>query len=153
MGKKVIKKTYKDTYAAGFKERIEENRFMIRIDLVSMKVLEDIDLLGKHSEIYFKMGGFLHKRRFPDKGVFKLEKNESYVPKEPLNLYTWIVEGDPGKKIEVPFKVFDRDRLRPDQKLISTKLDITLGQGGDYVAFQQNKIKLKLYISANKISY
>ncbi|RLG15079.1 hypothetical protein DRN69_03590, partial [Candidatus Pacearchaeota archaeon] len=68
MGRKTIKKTYKDTYARGQVDKSEfQGRYFIKIELVSLKVLEDKDMLGNESEFYFKVGKWLHKHRIPQK--------------------------------------------------------------------------------------
>ena len=47
MGRRVVKKVYRDTYARGQRDTKEfKDRFFARIELISIKVLEDRDLLG-----------------------------------------------------------------------------------------------------------
>lgn len=151
MGRKVVKKVYRDTYAIGQRDTKEfKDRFMVKIELISMKVLEDRDLLGNESELYFRVGlrpSYSH--RVPNKGTINMEKNEVFKPPEGLTLYIEFVTAPEGGVIEVPFHLFERDPGKNDDKIVDYQLAVPLGSS-DYKVITQNAVKVKLKISGLK---
>ncbi|UJG42950.1 MAG: hypothetical protein K9W46_11300 [Candidatus Heimdallarchaeum endolithica] len=153
MGRKTIKRTYKDTYARGQVDKSEfQGRYFIKIELVSLKVLEDKDMLGNESEFYFKVGKRLHKHRIPQKGTINLEKNEVFQPTDGLTLYTQFIHKPERGTIMVPFHLRERDPLKVDDHIIRTKLSIPLGSS-DYIVLVEKSVKIKLKISALETRY
>ncbi|MHA1302379.1 MAG: hypothetical protein ACTSQE_02695 [Candidatus Heimdallarchaeaceae archaeon] len=154
MGRKVIKKTYKDTYARGQKDKSEfKGRYFITIELVSLKVLEDRDLFGNESELYFKVGHIPnHRHRVPQKGTINLEKNEVFKPAEGLTLYTEFKHSPEGGTVTIPFDLYERDPIKDDDHIINTKISIPLGSS-DYLVLTEKSVKIKLKISALETRY
>jgi len=147
MGRRVVKRVYHSTYARGQRDKEEfGDRYMIKIELISIKVLEDRDLLGNESELYFRVGKYpSYRHRVPQKGTINLEKNEVFKPSEPITLYLEFVESKSGGIVEVPFDVYERDPLKKDDHLINHKLSIPLNSSNFQVITQKGlKIKIKL---------
>ena len=154
MGRRVVKKVYRNTYARGQRDAKEfDNRFIVKIELISMKVLEDRDLLGNESEMYFRVGRRpAFSGRIPNRGTINMEKNEIYQPPEGITLYTEFVTMPQGGIIGVPFHVFERDPGKNDDEIINIELSIPLGSS-DYKVITQNSIKIKLKLSGLKTRY
>lgn len=155
MGRRTIKKTYKNTSAKGDRTAIEGNRFFVRIELVSIKMLEEADKLGRTSEIYFKVGGkglLRVKQRVPVKGTIYLDRNEVFKPTDGLTLYADFVEDKDGGTVEVPLKIYDQDAVK-DDLLMSTQIGISLGQGKEYLSFDEGGVKIKVSAAANRTRY
>ncbi len=152
MGRKRVVKTYTDTSAKGDRTPIEGWRYFVHISLVSIKVEEETDHIGRTSEIYIEMGSRLRSKRTPDHGEIEIDRNEVFKPSDGLSLYSEFIEKKDGGSIEVPFRVYDKD-LGKDDKLIDVKLTIKLGQGKEYESFGGNGVKAKLAISANRTRF
>lgn len=154
MGRRVVKKVYKNTYARGQTDSKEfKDRYQIIIELVSLKVLEDRDLLGNESEIYFRVGQRPnYSARIPNRGTMNLEKNEVYQPLDGLTLYTEFREAPEGGVVQVPFHVFERDPGKNDDIIIDNDLAVPLGSS-DYKVITQNSVKVKLKLSGLKTRY
>ena len=151
MGRKVVKRTYKDTRAKGEKRYIEGNRYMVRIDLVSIKPVEKQDL-GLTAEFYFKVGTMRHRVRTPAKGTINLKLNEVFKPQDPITLYLMMIEKKGGGVIEIPFHMYERDVGRDDE-IVETKLSVNLGQSGEYEFFEERGVRVKIKISANRTNW
>ncbi|MHA2275422.1 MAG: hypothetical protein ACXAC2_06635 [Candidatus Kariarchaeaceae archaeon] len=149
MARKRIVKTYKDTKAKGDRTVIEGHRYFVRVDLVSLKVEKEADGVGASSEIYIEMGGRVVKNRSPNGGTWNIERNEVFKPTGNITLYSEMKEKKKGGTLELPFKVFDQDKLK-DDKLVDTKLSVQLGQSKDYLSFTENGIKVKVSVAANR---
>lgn len=150
MTRKRIVKTYSDTRAKGERTRIEGNRFFVEVKLVSVKVEEEADSLGRTSELYFECGKTkLFDNRTPNNGTINVDRNEVFKPQGGLTLYCEFKEKKGGETLEIPFRVYDQD-VGKDDKLINTKLSIQLGQGKEYLSFDENGTKVKISISANR---
>ncbi|MBY8999500.1 MAG: hypothetical protein KGD64_01160 [Candidatus Heimdallarchaeota archaeon] len=151
MGRRVVKKVYRDTYARGQTDSKEfDDRFIVKLELISMKILEDRDLLGNESELYFRVGRRpAFSGRIPNRGTINMEKNEIFKPLEGLTLYTEFVTMPQGGIISVPFHLFERDPVKNDDEIINIELSIPLGSS-DYKIITQNSIKLKLKLSGLK---
>ncbi|MBA7511934.1 hypothetical protein ES705_03933 [subsurface metagenome] len=154
MGRRVVKKVYRDTYAAGQRDTKEfGDRYMVRIELISLKVLEDRDLFGNESELYFRVGRRPRSsHRVPQKGTINIEKNEVFKPQEGLSLYTEFKKAPKGGLIEVPFHLFERDPGKNDDCIIDHELSIPLGSS-DYKIITQNSVKIKLKLSGIRTRY
>jgi len=154
MGRRVVKKVYKDTYARGQRDTKEfEDRYQIKIELVSLKVLEDRDLLGNESELYFRVGKRPnYSGRIPNRGTINLEKNEIYQPPDGITLYTEFRDAPKGGVVQVPFHLFERDPAKNDDILIDHELAVPLGSS-DYKVINQNSVKVKLKLSALQSRY
>ena len=148
MGRRVVKKVYRDTYARGAIDTKEfQDRFFVKIELISVKVLEDRDLLGNESELYFRVGRRpAFSGRIPNRGTINMEKNEMFKPPEGLSLYSEFVEMKQGGVIEVPFHVFERDPGKNDDEIVNIDLSIPLGSS-DYKIITQNSVKIKIKLS------
>ncbi len=154
MGRRVVKKVYKDTYARGQRDTKEfKDRFQVKVELISIKVLEDRDLFGNESELYFRVGKRPnYSTRIPNRGTMNLEKNEIYQPLNGLTLYTEFRDAPKGGAVQVPFHVFERDPGKNDDIIIDHELSVPLGSS-DYKVITQNSIKVKLKLSALRTRY
>ncbi len=154
MGRRVVKKVYRNTYARGQRDTKEfGDRYLVKVELISMKVLEDRDLLGNESELYFRVGKRPHySSRIPNRGTIKMEKNETFKPPEGLTLYSEFREAPEGGIVEVPFHVFERDPGKNDDEIVDKKISIPLGSS-DYEVLQINKVKVKLKLSGLRTRY
>ncbi|MHA1686571.1 MAG: hypothetical protein ACTSYD_09230 [Candidatus Heimdallarchaeaceae archaeon] len=154
MGRRVIKKTYKSTYARGQRDTSEfGDRYFVKIELVSIKVLEDKDLVGNESEFYFRVGKYPNYRhRVPQRGTINIEKNETFQITEPLTLYSEFSAHDSGGVIEIPFDMYERDPLKKDDHIINTRITIPLGSS-NYQVITEKNVKIKIKISALKTRY
>ncbi|RMG43240.1 MAG: hypothetical protein D6732_00275 [Methanobacteriota archaeon] len=153
MSKRRIVKTYSNTRAKGERYDIEGNRYFVKVELVSIKMLEEADALGRTSEIYLECGkSKMISKRFPTKGEIHLDRNEVFKPRGRITLYTEVAESDKGGSIEIPFKVKDKD-FGKDETLIDTTLSVTLGQTQEFLAFEENGVKVKISIAGNKTRY
>ena len=154
MGRRVVKKVYKDTYARGQRDTKEfKDRYQVTVDLISLKVLEDRDLFGNESEIYFRVGQRPHySTRVPNRGTLNLEKNEVYKPQNGMTLYSEFRTAPDGGVAQVPFHVFERDPGKNDDEVISHDLAVPLGSS-DYLVVTQNSIKVKLKLTGLRTRY
>jgi len=155
MGRKVVKKVYKDTYARGQRDKKEfQDRYQILIELVSVKVLEDRDLFGNESELYFKVGSRVpdHRQRTPNKGTINIEKNETFTPTEGLTLYCEFRDAPDRGVAEIPFDLYERDPGKDDDHIIDTKISIPLGTS-DYRVLTEKSVKVKIKISGLETRY
>ncbi|OLS32188.1 MAG: hypothetical protein HeimAB125_11520 [Candidatus Heimdallarchaeota archaeon AB_125] len=154
MGRRVVKKVYKNTYARGQRDTKEfEDTFLVRIELISIKVLEDRDLLGNESEFYFRVGlRPNYSGRIPNRGSINLEKNEVFQPPDGMTLYSEFRDAPRGGVVQVPFHVFERDPGKNDDKIVDHDLAVPLGSS-DYKVITQNSVKVKLKLSGLKTRY
>ena len=148
MGRRVVKKVYKDTSAPGERDKIEGNRFFVRIDLVSIKAAEKADMVGREYEYYFEVGPRLHRQRTPTKGTIHVERNEVFKANPYMTLYSEFIEDDSMKTLEIPFKVRERDPLKRDDFIVDTKLSVQLGASKDFMVFKEGGAKIKIAVSA-----
>ncbi|MHA1784841.1 MAG: hypothetical protein ACTSVY_01165 [Candidatus Helarchaeota archaeon] len=135
-----------------FKQTKLRDRYQLNIGLVSIRTLKDYDI-GWTAEFYFRTGKRPYVSRIPNKGVIQLEKNESFEPRDnDISLFTEFVKlksGDSMKR-KIPVKLFERDILKKDQKIIDEEVEINLASNkSKYVIIQskdQNtKVKLRVY--------
>lgn len=155
MGRKRVVKTYNDTSASGDRTPIEGDRYFVRMELVSLKMEDTADMVGRGSEIYMKAGGkgiFKFDQRTPAEGTINLDLNESFSSNERLTLYSAFVSQKSGGSFEIPFKVYDQDAGK-DDKLIDTQISVSLGATTEYHSFLENGVKIKVGVSANQTRY
>ncbi len=153
MSKRRVVKTYSNTRAKGEKYTIEGNRFFVKVELVSIKVIEEADKIGRTSEIYLECGKSRMKaNRIPTFGEIHLDRNEVFKPRGGITLYTAFIEKEGGGTVEIPFKVREQD-IGKDDTLVNTTLSVNLGQSLEYLAFEENGLKVKISVSANKTKY
>lgn len=149
MARKRVVRTYSDTRAKGEKKAIEGDRYFVRVELVSAKVLKSADtILSRKSQIYFKTD----RKRVPNRGTIDIEINEVFKPTGKLTLYTYFKKSKGGGTDTVRFKAWDHD-LIGDDELIDEKISIVLGQSRDYIVFDKNGLRVKLEISAKKTRF
>jgi len=155
MGRKRVVKTYNDTSASGDRTPIKGDRYFVRVELVSLKMEDTADAMGRTSELYMKTGGkglFKFDQRTPNVGTINLDLNENFTSNERLTLYSAFIDKKGGGSIEIPFKVYDQD-LGKDDKLVDTQLSVSLGQNTEYQSFLENGVKIKIGVSANETRY
>ncbi len=129
------------------------DHYLINIGLVSIRTLRDYDLASWTAEFYFRTGKQPYVSRTPNKGTIQLEKNESFEPRDnDINLYSEFIKlrsGDSMKRI-IKVKLFERDLLKKDQKIIDADVEINLASNkSEYFIIQDKheftKVKLRLY--------
>ncbi len=136
----------------------EKERYLISIDLMSLKTLKDYDIFGRVGEFYFKVDGEkTFKARFPNKGVIKLQRNQAFTSKADLSLWTQFKTIRTGEDATVKLKVILRemDHLKKDTTVAEEEYIISLPQKTDYIILQDDKekTKAKLRIQATKTRY
>lgn len=141
--------TYQSTRAKGEQSTpITDDRYFIKVDLVSCKVEESADVASRSSEVYFKT----ERKRIPNKGYAKIEINEVFTPTDGITLYSEFIEKKGGGSKVLKFQVFDRD-IGSDDELIDEKISVVLGQSREYLAFSNGGLKVKIAVSAKKTRY
>ena len=156
MGKRIYVKG-KRTHAAGegFDELEKKNRYMVRVDLVSLKTIKKRDIAGT-TEFYFKTGSLPHVNRVPAKGTVNLMINQSFTTQERINLWTEFLQLKKGDKriYKLPVKLYDRD-LDKDDLIAKIELEIKLGAPGDYIMLESKdgKTEAKLYVAGVETRY
>ncbi|MBY9006020.1 MAG: hypothetical protein KGD63_04615 [Candidatus Lokiarchaeota archaeon] len=137
----------------------EKERFQINIDLMSLKTLKDYDIAGWIGEFYLKCDGEdkLLKSRFPDHGVLKLAKHQTFTSKADMTLWSqfetvWIRE---EKSIKVEVELREKDHLKKDESIAKEIYEIPLPQPTKYVILQDKKgnTKAKLRIQSTRTRY
>lgn len=136
----------------------EKERFLVSIELVSLKTLKDYDVLGRVGEFYFKVSGDkVFKSRFPNMGEIKLQKNQTFTTKADMSLWTQFITIKKGEQAELPIKVYLRemDHLKKDETVAKQEFSIKLPQETDYVILQDKdeNTKAKLRIQATRTRY
>jgi len=154
--RKLPKKT--GAKAQDLKQTKNHDRYFINIGLVSIRTLKDYDLAGWTAEFYFRTGKQPHVSRIPNKGSIQLEKNESFEPRDnDISLFTEFVKRKSGQsmKMEIPVKLFERDLLKKDQKIIDAKVLVNLAsKKSEYIIIQDEdentKVKLRVFAGATR---
>ncbi len=136
----------------------EKERFLVSLDLISLKTLKDYDAFGRVGEFYFKIDGpKTIKARFPNKGVIKLQKNQTFTSKADLSLWSQFKTVKKGKKSVEHIKVIIRemDHLKKDQTIASEKIEVKLPSQTQYIILQDadENTKVKLRIQATRTRY
>ncbi|MFW9822637.1 MAG: hypothetical protein ACFFE4_06870 [Candidatus Thorarchaeota archaeon] len=136
----------------------EKERFLISIDLMSLKTRKDYDAFGRVGEFYFKLDGpKTFKARFPNKGVIKLQKNQSFTSKADLSLWSQFKTVRTGEEVTEHVKVIIRemDHLKKDQTVAEQDIEIKLPQQTQYLIVQDadENIKAKIRVQATRTRY
>jgi len=136
----------------------EKERFLVSLDLMSLKTRKDYDAFGRVGEFYFKIDGpKTFKARFPNKGVIKLQKNQTFTSKADLSLWSQFKTVKVGKESTEHLKVIIRemDHLKKDQTVAEQEFEINLPQKTQYVIVQDDgeNIKAKIRIQATRTRY
>ena len=137
----------------------ERERFQISIDLMSLKTIKDYDIAGWIGEFYIKCDGEdkFFKSRFPDHGVIKLAKHQTFTSKADMTLWSqfetiWAGE---EKTVKVEVEIREKDHLKKDESIAKEVYEIKLPQQTKYVILQDKKenTKAKLRIQSTRTRY
>jgi len=136
----------------------EKERFLVSLDLISLKTLKDFDAFGRVGEFYFKIDGpKTIKARFPNKGVIKLQKNQTFTSKADLSLWSQFKTVKKGQKSVEHIKVIIRemDHLKKDETVAELDIEINLPQQTKYLIVQDagENIKAKIRVQATRTRY
>ncbi len=136
----------------------EKERFQVSLDLMSLKTIKDYDALGTVAEFYFKVDGDkLFKARWPNKGVIKLKKNQEFVSKADMSIWSEFKTVRVGKEkiVNLTVELREQDHLKKDQIVAKQDLQIKLPAVTDYIIVQDEKelTKAKLRIQSTKTRY
>lgn len=136
----------------------EKERFLISLDLMSLKTRKDYDSFGRVGEFYFKIDGpKTFKARFPNKGTIKLQKNQVFSSKADLSLWSQFKTVRVGKESIEHIKVIIRemDHMKKDETIAEQDLEIKLPQKTQYIIVQDadENTKAKIRIQATRTRY
>jgi len=136
----------------------EKERYLISIDLMSLKTLRDYDILGWRGEFYFKADGpKVFKSRFPNKGTIKLQRNQNFTSKADMNIWSQFKTVKVGREAveRVSILLREQDHLKKDSTIAEEEYVINLPSKTEYVTLQDSKeeIKAKLRIQASRTRY
>ena len=136
----------------------EKERFLISIDLMSLKTLKDYDVMGWRGEFYFKVDGpKVFKARFPNKGTIKLQRNQNFTSKADMNVWSQFKTVKAGRDAIERVKVIlrEQDHLKKDSTIAEEEYEIVLPSKTRYVILQDDKerTKAKLRIQASRTRY
>ena len=136
----------------------EKERYLISIDLMSLKTLRDYDILGWRGEFYFKADGpKVFKSRFPNKGTIKLQRNQNFTSKADMNIWSQFKTVKVGRKAveRITIILREQDHLKKDSTIAEEEYVINLPSKTRYVILQDSKeeTKAKLRIQASRTRY
>ena len=136
----------------------EKERFLISLDLISLKTRKDYDSFGRVGEFYFKIDGpKTFKARFPNKGTIKLQKNQVFSSKADLSLWSQFKTVRVGKESVEHIKVIIRemDHMKKDETIAEQDLEINLPQKTQYIIVQDadENTKAKIRVQASRTRY
>ena len=136
----------------------EKERYLISIDLMSLKTLKDYDILGWRGEFYFKADGpKVFKSRFPNKGTIKLQRNQNFTSKADMNIWSQFKTVKVGREAveRVTIILREQDHLKRNETVAEEEYVINLPSKTDYVVLQDSKeqTKAKLRIQATRTRY
>ncbi len=136
----------------------EKERFQISIDLMSLKTLKDYDAFGRVGEFYFKIeGDKVLKSRFPDKGVIKLQKNQSFTSKADMNLWTQFetIRTNEENVLTIKVEMREQDHLKKDSVIAEQEFEIKMPEPTKYIILQDKdeNTKAKLRIQSTRTRY
>ena len=136
----------------------EKERYLISIDLMSLKTLKDYDIMGWRGEFYFKADGpKVFKSRFPNKGTIKLQRNQNFTSKADMNIWSQFKTVKVGREAveRVTILLREQDHLKKDSTIAEEEYVINLPSKTEYVTLQDSKedIKAKLRIQASRTRY
>lgn len=136
----------------------EKERYLISIDLMSLKTLKDYDIMGWRGEFYFKADGpKVFKARFPNKGYIKLQRNQNFTSKADMNIWSQFKTVRAGKEAVERIKIIlrEQDHLKRNSDIAEEMYEIVLPSKTRYVVLQDDKeqTKAKLRIQASRTRY
>ena len=136
----------------------EKERYLISIDLMSLKTLKDYDILGWRGEFYFKADGpKIFKSRFPNKGTIKLQRNQNFTSKADMNIWSQFKTVKVGREAveRITIILREQDHLKKDSTIAKEEYVINLPSKTRYVVLQNSKeeTKAKLRIQASRTRY
>ena len=136
----------------------EKERYLISIDLMSLKTLKDYDIMGWRGEFYFKADGpKVFKARFPNKGNIKLQRNQNFTSKADMNLWSQFKTVKAGAEAveRVTIILREQDHLKKDVSIAEREFEIVLPSKTRYEVVQDEKeqTKAKLRIQASRTRY
>ena len=136
----------------------EKERYLISIDLMSLKTLKDYDILGWRGEFYFKADGpKIFKSRFPNKGTIKLQRNQNFTSKADMNIWSQFKTVKVGREAveRITIILREQDHLKKDSTIAEEEYVINLPSKTRYVVLQDSKedTKAKLRIQASRTRY
>ncbi|MHA1508644.1 MAG: hypothetical protein ACTSO6_08075, partial [Promethearchaeota archaeon] len=136
----------------------EKERYLISIDLMSLKTLRDYDILGWRGEFYFKADGpKVFKSRFPNKGTIKLQRNQNFTSKADMNIWSQFKTVKVGREAveRITIILREQDHLKKDTTIAEEEYVINLPSKTQYVVLQDSKeeTKAKLRIQASRTRY
>jgi len=136
----------------------EKERYLISIDLMSLKTLKDYDILGWRGEFYFKADGpKIFKSRFPNKGTIKLQRNQNFTSKADMNIWSQFKTVRVGREAvqRITIILREQDHLKKDSTIAEEEYVINLPSKTRYVVLQDSKeeTKAKLRIQASRTRY
>ena len=136
----------------------EKERYLISIDLMSLKTLKDYDILGWRGEFYFKADGpKIFKSRFPNKGTIKLQRNQNFTSKADMNIWSQFKTVKVGREAveRITIILREQDHLKKDSTIAKEEYVINLPSKTRYVVLQDSKeeTKAKLRIQASRTRY
>ena len=136
----------------------EKERYLISIDLMSLKTLKDYDIMGWRGEFYFKADGpKTFKTRFPNKGYIKLQRNQNFTSKADMNIWSQFKTVRAGKEAVERIKIIlrEQDHMKRNSDIAEEEYEIELPSKTRYVILQDEKeqTKAKLRIQASRTRY
>jgi hypothetical protein len=137
----------------------EKERYLVSIELMSLKTTKDYDILGWRGEFYFKVDSEdkVFKARWPNKGEIKLQRNQEFTSKADMSLWSQFITVRADESIILPIKVIlrERDPLKKDKTVAKQVFEIRLPQKTEYVILQDDDedTKAKLRIQASRTRY
>ncbi len=136
----------------------EKERYLISIDLMSLKTLRDYDIMGWRGEFYFKADGpKVFKSRFPNKGTIKLQRNQTFTSKADMNIWSQFKTVKVGREAveRITIILREQDHLKKDSTIAEEEYIINLPSKTQYVILQNSKeeTKAKLRIQASRTRY
>ena len=136
----------------------EKERYLISIDLMSLKTLKDYDILGWRGEFYLKADGpKIFKSRFPNKGTIKLQRNQTFTSKADMNIWSQFKTVKVGREAveRITIILREQDHLKKDSTIAEEEYVINLPSKTRYVILQDDKeeTKVKLRIQASRTRY
>ncbi len=136
----------------------EKERYLISIDLMSLKTLKDYDIMGWRGEFYFKADGpKVFKSRFPNKGTIKLQRNQTFTSKADMNIWSQFKTVKVGREAveRITIILREQDHLKKDSTIAEEEYIINLPSKTQYVILQNSKeeTKAKLRIQASRTRY
>ncbi|MHA1349850.1 MAG: hypothetical protein ACTSSC_09130 [Promethearchaeota archaeon] len=136
----------------------EKERYLISIDLMSLKTLKDYDIMGWRGEFYFKADGpKIFKSRFPNKGTIKLQRNQNFTSKADMNIWSQFKTVKVGREAveRITIILREQDHLKKDSTIAEEEYVINLPSKTRYVILQNDseETKAKLRIQASRTRY